>query len=92
MNEAAMSETITMDRKTLQIAFDCAVNSMDLGSGLFDDEEVEVLRAVAVLLGVDPMVATPQNFVCKYEKKHKPYTDGRFGVANRCSRCQQTIS
>lgn len=88
-----MIDIVTIDRKLLQIAFDCAVNSMDFGSGFFDDEEVEGLRAIAVLLGVDPMVATPRNFICKYEKKHQPYDYPGISHANSniCARCQQMI-
>ena len=58
-------------RETLEMVFDTAVNSMDFGSGFLDNEEVEALREVAVLLGVDPMVATPLNFACQYGAPHK---------------------
>lgn len=51
-----------------RVVLDAAVNSMDFGSGMFDDEEVQALRAFAVLLGVDPSTATPDNFKCKYDK------------------------
>jgi hypothetical protein len=62
---------ITIRRDVLQIVFDAAVNSLDFGSGFLDDEEVEGLRAVAVALGVDPMVATPFNFKQKYPHAHE---------------------
>lgn len=60
-----------LDRKLVQILFDCAINSMDFGSGMMDDEEVSALREVAVMLGVDPDEATPCNFKCKYRGAHR---------------------
>lgn len=66
-----MSEGMTsIDTEVLQKVFDTAVHSMDFGSGFLDDDEVEALRACAVALGVDPAVATPRNFVCKYGGTH----------------------
>ena len=66
--------SVTIDREVLQKTFDTAVNSMDFGSGFLDDDEVTALRACAEVLGVDPMVATPQNFLCKYrESGHRWY-------------------
>lgn len=61
----------------LRALFDIAVSSMDFGSGFLDDEEVSHLRAVAVILGVDPMRGTPDNFKCKYRGHHEaePYLD-----------------
>jgi hypothetical protein len=50
--------------------FDVAVHSMNFGSGFLDDEEVEALRAAAVLLGVSPDEATPRQFICKYRGHH----------------------
>jgi hypothetical protein len=64
-----------IDRETLQIVFDVAVGSMNFTSGFLDNAEVDGLRAVAVILGVDPMVATPRNFICQYAGKHFPYGD-----------------
>lgn len=55
----------------LRALFDVAVSSMNFGSGFLDDEEVACLREVAVILGVDPDVATPQNFRCKYRGHHE---------------------
>jgi len=59
-----------IDDRLLRIVFDVAVHSMDFGSGFLDDEEVAALREVAVVLGVDPAVATPRNFTCKYRGHH----------------------
>jgi hypothetical protein len=55
----------------LRALFDIAVSSMDFGSGFLDDEDVAVLRQTAVILGVDPMTATPQKFRCKYRGHHE---------------------
>lgn len=60
-----MSE-LTIDKELIKIVFDVAVESMDFGSGFLDDEEVEALRKMAVILGLDPAVGTPDNFKCKY--------------------------
>ena len=79
---------VTIDRKLLQIVFDAAVGSMDFGSGMFDDEEVAALRDVAAILGVDPMVGTPELFRCKFDGKHdfSPRPEGDY-----CFRCRQTV-
>lgn len=58
---------IEVPRQTLQILLDTAINSMDFGSGFLCDEEVQVLRAVAALLDVDPIVATPDNYKCRFQ-------------------------
>lgn len=60
-----------LPRDLLQKVFDTAVNSMD-------DEEVVALRECAVVLGVDPMVATPINFVCKCTGEHLYWTEKDF--------------
>ncbi len=69
-----------IDDRLLRIVFDIAVNSMDFGSGFLDDEEVTVLREVAGILGVDPDVATPRTFKCRYSGSHDatPYMATRF--------------
>lgn len=41
--------------------FDIICCSMDFGSGFLDTPQVDLLRKVAVELGVDPMEATPSN-------------------------------
>jgi hypothetical protein len=54
-----------------RVLFDIAIQSLDFGSGCLDDDEVEVLRAVAVSLGVDPWDATPDNHRPKYCPGHE---------------------
>jgi hypothetical protein len=78
--------------------FDVAVSSMNFGSGFLDDEEVRALRAAAVLLGVDPDTATPDNFICKYRGHHRArvilenyYFDGPDGIPRNAYRDFQSF-
>lgn len=59
-------KTTEVPTNDLRALFDIATESMDFGSGFLDDDEVAVLRRVAVLIGVDPMVGTPRPYVKKY--------------------------
>lgn len=93
--------TMAVGKRVLQIVFDTAVHSMDFGSGFLDDEEVLALREVAVILGVDPIVATPDNFKCKYlghelldltSERAKNYVAAYLEeVRHRCQRCRATV-
>lgn len=86
-------EQITLPKPLLQAVFDIAIGSMDFGSGFLDDEEQEHLRALAVALGVDPMVATQRNYLCKYRGSHEwrrqDYSDAR--VCIDCKKHEETI-
>ena len=68
------------DLETWRAVFDIAIGSMNFGSGFLDHEEVEHLRKAAVILGVDPEEATPDNFLCQYRGYHDPtwHTDFSF--------------
>lgn len=44
---------------------------MDFGSGFLCEDEVNVLRDVAQLLGIDPMVVTPSNLTCQFKGTHQ---------------------
>ena len=57
---------VTIDKMVLRALLDLATGSMDFGSGFWDNEQVEIARKVAVVLGVDPNDVTPQNFKCTY--------------------------
>lgn len=46
-------------REQVKALFDLAISSMDFGSGFWDQEDVDAARAVAISLGLDPLVATP---------------------------------
>jgi hypothetical protein len=75
----------------VRAVFDVAVGSMDFSSGFLDQEEVDALRACAALLGVDPMVGTPEVFHCKYLGTHVP--NNQYGGNGKvCLRCRQTIA
>ncbi|MBM4409613.1 MAG: hypothetical protein FJ038_13690 [Chloroflexi bacterium] len=86
---------LKIDRQLLQIVFDTATSSLDFGSGFLDQEEVEALRAIAVILGADPMDATPENFRAQYCPGHE-WTEWAFygedsGWAwHRCEACRTT--
>ena len=55
-----------IDGRLLRVVFDVAVRSDDP----IDDAEVAALREVAVILGLDPAVATPAEFTCQYRGHH----------------------
>lgn len=65
---------ITIPKETAQRLFDALVGSMDFGSGMLDTDDVEALRDLAGLLGVDPSKATPQGFMRCYPHPYKPMT------------------
>lgn len=54
-----VADLIPVERETLRAIFDLAVNSLNFGSGFWDSEETNAARAIAGLIGVDPMEATP---------------------------------
>lgn len=81
---------ISIEENLLRIVFDVAVNSMDFTSGSLDDEEVLALRRVAEILGVDPMVGTPDTFKCKYEGIHEVWTPAHV-AENFCHRCRRIV-
>lgn len=62
---------IKVRRGDIQAVLDVATMSMDFASGFLDDEQVEALRKLAIVVGVDPIVVTPSNFVCKYTGRHE---------------------
>jgi hypothetical protein len=79
-----MSSEITHEvpDSVLRILFDALVNSMDFGSGFLDSEDVEALRAVAVMIGVDPMDGTPSDFAHQY-----PHTFRGRTLEHACMKC-----
>jgi len=64
-------EQVTLRKGDLRACLDIATQSMDFGSGFLCEEEVEALRKIATILGVDPLLATPANFTCKYRGEHE---------------------
>lgn len=84
-------DLVSVPRHVLQCVLDTAAGSMDAGSGFLDDEEVEALRAAAVVLGVDPNAVTPAAHICKY-RGHRPTdsTKWMFKQADTyCPDCRQ---
>lgn len=59
-------DEITIRKGDLRALLDIATGSLDFGSGFLDNEQVEVLRKMAPLLGVDPLTVTPHNFLRTY--------------------------
>lgn len=80
-------ESLTIRRGDLQALLDVATGSMDFGSGFLDNEQVEVMRAIAVLLGIDTARVTQQNFICQYEfaGQHQVSSDPNY--SGYCPRC-----
>lgn len=73
---------VTMRRDHAQIIFDALVGSLNFGSGFLCDDDVEALRALAVLIGVNPAEGTPSEYQSQYAhhfsgehgSKHDPAT------------------
>lgn len=63
-------EMIVLSKERLQALFDLAVESVDFGSGFWDTDETNTARAVANILGVDPMEATPWRFTTQYPHRY----------------------
>lgn len=74
----------------LKVLFDALVSSMDFGSGFLDTEEVNALRNVAVLLGVDPTDATPSEFAAQYPHDFRRRTSSWPPSDDRCGHCRRT--
>jgi len=85
-----MNEHIELPTEDLRALFDIATCSMDFSSGFLDTEEVNTLRRIAVLIGVDPMDATPYAFAAQYPHPHqsRPLVVGLLGV-NGCRHCRR---
>jgi hypothetical protein len=64
--------TTPIATEDLRCLFDIVTNSMDFGSGFLDREEADLIRRVAVLLGVDPMEGTPTEFAQWYPHAFAP--------------------
>lgn len=65
-------EPLTVQRWALAALFDLCVGSMDFGSGFLDKEDVVALRAVAVVLGVDPMTGVPSDYKTEFKHTYVP--------------------
>lgn len=81
----------------LEALLNLATDSMDFGSGFWTEEEAEIARKIAAILGIDPVLVTPHNFVCKYKGEHQwqdiPTKNLKFwppGVTKHCVLCRHT--
>lgn len=59
-----MAEPLSIEE--VKHLFDLVVGSLNFGSGFLDSDDVILLRRVAILIGVDPAVATPETFHGQY--------------------------
>ncbi len=82
---------IEVPTEDLKVLFDALVTSMDFGSGFLDTEEVNALRNIAVLLGVDPTDATPTEFASQYPHGFRQRTSSWPPSDDRCGHCRRTI-
>ncbi len=85
-------EMVNIRKGDLRALLDVATGSMDFGSCMLDNEEVEILRKTAGVLGIDPLVVTQRNFRCQYEGGHHlfrqlPNSPGRDDEFWSCERC-----
>jgi hypothetical protein len=72
-----MTDT-TLPTEDLKALFDIATNSLNFGSGFLDKDEIDLLRRVAEVLGVDPMQGTPSNDAKHYPHAFKPHDRAVF--------------
>lgn len=84
-----MSEPIriTLDKEDLQAVFDLALEGEGMMSGWWGQEEVDAARRIAVILGVNPMVATPREFADHTRHDYEPTPYGKDG-GTKCKWCK----
>ena len=77
---------VEIEFETLRVMYDAVRGSMDFGSGFLDSEDVKALREVAVIIGVDPMDATPETFARNYPH---PWVRGYEDMGRiKCKTCR----
>jgi hypothetical protein len=64
-------ELIQIRKGDLRALLDVATGSMDFGSGFWTEEQTEVARRTARILGIDPVTVTPSNMTCTYAGEHR---------------------
>lgn len=84
-------DLISVRRGDIRALLDIATSSLDFGSGFLDNEQVEVLRKVAAIVGVDPTLVTPSNFVAQYVCAVKGHT-ARVPSDKSCYLCGESLS
>ncbi len=84
---AVTDPTVAVPTEDLRTMFDIAVGSLNFVSGFLDSDEVDVLRRVAVQIGVDPMAGTPKEFALRTAHPHTPeYPSWSTGPCKWCGR------
>lgn len=66
-------QTVTLGLETAQRLYDLATDSPLMCSGSFETEDVIVLRELAKAIGLDPIKATPDEFVRDFPHPYKPF-------------------
>lgn len=59
---------VEIEFSVLQQIFDTAIDSENFNAGILNKREVEALRECAVILKMDPAMATPENFKFEYKR------------------------
>lgn len=85
-------DSLVIDRTLLQVVFDIVTGSMDFGSDFLDNEEVDAMRKVAELIGVDPMLGTPSTHKCRFDGKHEFYKGPPSPNERYCQRCRKVVA
>jgi hypothetical protein len=84
-------EIIQIRKGDVRALLDLATGSMNFASGFWDNEQVEIARKIATILGIDPKLATPHNFACQYNGEHQwgpPFSRlNIFGATERYHAC-----
>lgn len=82
---------VLMPRGNVQEMLDIIVGSLDYGSGFLDREQIEILRAVAEMLGLDPMTATPSNYAKSYPHAFQAWVSSVNGPMLTCAHCSALV-
>lgn len=79
----------------LQRLFDMIIHSLDFGSGFLEDDDVVLLRDIAKQLGVNPQIATPDDFRSQYNHVFEQHSARAIEVrperAGECAHCRKSI-
>lgn len=81
---------LTLDKEDLQAIFDLAVEGEGMMSGWWGQEEVDAARKIAVVLGVNPMIATPREFADRTRHDYDPTPYGKHG-GTKCKWCRVSM-
>lgn len=87
-------DLLEIRRGDLRALLDLATGSMDFASGFWDNEQTEIARNTATVLGIDPNTVTPRNMLCTYNPHEWEWADlNRWAIDYpdagywRCRRC-----